>query len=234
MYQWLKDFFNRQSKLANNMHVHPAIRGLDLPVNARKFTNENEFQKEERFLKMRKQKGFSLIELLIVVAIILIIAAIAIPNLLRARISANDSAAAATIRTINTAEVTYQTSYSAAGYAPALTNLGPDAAGCVAPTSVTACLLDNLVGCAAATCPKCGYNYFLQSTVATLPIPNYTASASPLATTTGSRNFCSNPDAVVRFNLSTTPIAAPGETLAGCNNIGAAPNNVAGAYMALQ
>ena len=185
-------------------------------------------------LEMRKQqKGFSLIELLIVVAIILIIAAIAIPNLLRARISANDSAAAATIRTINTSEVTYSTTYVTAGYSADLKSLGPNATTCTAPTSTGACLLDNIVGCTAAVCPKGGYNYFMTATATTAPVPDYTASAGPLGVSTGSRNYCSNPDAVVRFNMSTTVLAAA-ETLAACATNSDAANTTAAKYNALQ
>jgi prepilin-type N-terminal cleavage/methylation domain-containing protein len=101
----------------------------------------------------REDRGFSLIELLIVVAIILIIAAIAIPNLLRSRIAANQASAIGSMRIINTAEVTYSSSFGQ-GYSTTLIKLGPPAAGVPADASAAG-LLDSVL----ASGVKSGYSF---------------------------------------------------------------------------
>jgi|SRR5438093_303682 type IV pilus assembly protein PilA len=168
--------------------------------------------------QMRKQKGFSLIELLIVVAIILIIAAIAIPNLLRARIAANESSAVSSLRTINTAEISYQTAYPTNGYAAALTNLG-GAAGSCSPSSTTACLIDSTLSSGV----KSGYNF---AAAGANPLnganSTYTAGAAPgTYNQTGVRQFCSIEDAVVRWDANSGKSTTATTTSATCVGWGA-------------
>jgi type IV pilus assembly protein PilA len=153
---------------------------------------------------MKKQKGFSLIELLIVVAIILIIAAIAIPNLLRSRMAANEASAVGSVRSINTAEVTYAAAYPDTGYAALLTNLGGTAAACAPPavaTTTAACLLDATL----SSGNKSGYTFTaVGAIVGTGTVVNtFVSTAVPQGIgSTGQRGFGSDQTGVVRYTLT--------------------------------
>jgi type IV pilus assembly protein PilA len=148
---------------------------------------------------MHKQKGFSLIELLIVVAIILIIAAIAIPNLMRARMAANDSSAAASVRSINTAEIAYFSAYATTGFPLALAPLG-GAAPCT-PGLATACLVDNYLATNGGGSGKSGYSFNATGSASAGSLVNdqFYSTGTPLSTLQGTRAYCSVEDAVLRL-----------------------------------
>ena len=175
---------------------------------------------------MRKQKGFSLIELLIVVAIILIIAAIAVPNLLRSRMAANEASAASALRTIGTANLMYSSTYNV-GYAGSLAALGPDQGGAAA--SITAAdLLDSALSGlnpVSAAPVKSGYMFTYAAPNATpapaTPNGTFGVEATPIAPgSSGTSTFCMDQRNVVRKDAAG---GATGVAATGCPNAFGAP-----------
>jgi prepilin-type N-terminal cleavage/methylation domain-containing protein len=157
-----------------------------------------------------KQKGFSLIELLIVVAIILIIAAIAIPNLLRSKMAANEASAVGSLRTLNTACVTFSTTYG--GYPASLVTMGGEGTSAL-PTSTSAELIDNVL----QTGIKTGYSFSFSAAAADSAgnVDSYIINAAPITPgVTGIRYFYTDQTGVIRANSagaaatsSSTPIS---------------------------
>ena len=145
---------------------------------------------------MRNNKGFSLVELLLVVAVILIISAIAVPNFLRSRLRANEASAIASIRLIDTAAVTYSTTYPDSGYPALLSNLGGPTP--CAGTSIQACMIDDTL----AQGSKSGYTFVWTGDGAT-PSVAFTLTGSPqMVGTTGQSMYCSDQTSLIHIEIS--------------------------------
>jgi prepilin-type N-terminal cleavage/methylation domain-containing protein len=148
----------------------------------------------------RRQRGFSLIELLIVVTIILIIAAIAIPSLTHSKMQANEAAAVVTLQTLNSTAVMYSTTYGT--FPHAISDLGPSSGGSNS-SSATADLVDS----ALASGVKSGYKFTI-TPMATDPaghVLSYGITATPLVPgTTGQRSFFTDQSGVIRASQGGT------------------------------
>ncbi len=164
-------------------------------------------QPKQRNRSSRDARGFSLIELLIVVAVILIIAGIAIPNFIRSKMRANEASAVSNLRTISTAELTYSTTYGV-GYSSILAKLAPPGGGSMLVNANNAGLIDDVL----ATGVKTGYRY----TYAAVDVngdgamDTYTANADPLNPgTTGQNYFFVDQTSVIKRNASA--VAGPSD-----------------------
>lgn len=167
--------------------------------------------------KMRSRKGFSLIELLIVVAIILVIAAIAIPSLLQARIAANEASAVGSLNAIKSAEITYYTAYPTIGYSPDIGSLG-GASPCT-PSSTSACLIDSFLSSSTpGTLGKSGFVYLatgITTSGAAINTAFVGAAAPTAARSTGNHDYCTANDGVLHSKLASTG-DVPVNDLASC------------------
>jgi hypothetical protein len=135
--------------------------------------------------------------------VVLVVAAIAIPNLLRSRMAANEASAVGSVRTVNTAQVVYATNYPKRGFAPKLASLGPDPRGPNAESPEHANLIDATLGNATCTagawCTKSGYNFRLTAECKQQSCTDYVVVATPFDTNTGTRSFCSTSDGVIHI-----------------------------------
>ena len=145
--------------------------------------------------------------------VVLVVAAVAIPNLLRSKIAANEASAVGSVRTVNTAQIVYLTEYPKKGYARNLATLGPDPRRAATYSEDHANLLDENLGnesCAGdAWCTKSGFHFRVTAVCKQHSCGEYLVVATPIATNTGTRSFCSTSDGVIHYKTSpplTTPI----------------------------
>src|SRR5581483_923297 len=166
---------------------------------------------------MRSSRGFSLIELLIVVAIILIIAAIAIPNLLQARLAANEASPVVSFSAIKSAEVTYYSAYPMVGYSPDIASLGGPVP--CTPASTSACLIDSFLSSSIPGSPgKSGYVYQATGIMtggATINTAFVAATSPMMVNSTGNHDYCTTNDGILRSKMAVVG-DVPVTNLASC------------------
>ena len=146
------------------------------------------------------------------VAAVLVVAAIAIPNLLRSKMAANEASAVGTTRTVNTAQVTYEATYPKRGFAPDLASLGPDPRQPENTSPDHANFINETLGNATCTgnawCTKSGYQFRMAAVCKLRVCKEYIVVATPVNPNTGTRSFCSTSDGVIRFKAGPPIISA--------------------------
>ena len=160
--------------------------------------------------------GFTLVEILVVVMVLMIIAAIAIPNLVHGKMRANEAAAVSSVKTINTAQLMYKDAFPEVGYSSSLTNLGSHGSSCEKPTSTNACLIMDE---ALTNGMKNGYMFDIVGD-GNKPTASYSVTAVPESSVSGRCNISSSQNGDIHISLPGGPVTvgdkSVGAASAGC------------------